>query len=416
MSRRSVKAFSTALLVALALTACGTSSKKGAPETPVVTQPAKPCPGKPFKFTTIAALSGPLGSAGSRLKLGSEAAVKAINHACALGRPLQVTLCDDQGDDNANLACGRQAASDGSLAILGSIGSFDDGVTASKLPAIFVNGTSPFELTNPKAYSSISGIALGMSGVSAVKALGEKSSSLLLPDTPTLQFAGNLLQQVAARLDVKVFPIYFPQDTTDFAPIAAQISDKNADAIGLLPINPVVVVNALAAEGLTPAEHTMVVPSAVITPDVMKELGPALNGMLVVSQTAPPSDTNNPGIQQFRADVQAEGHNPDDPDVDFATVTAWSNVKRLEGALLAMTPAARAALTSNSLVDTIVAHPIDRPESAPYDFRKNQIPELPSLGSFRVFTRRVAILRIEDGHYKTLTDGFIDIFKPPSIK
>ncbi len=416
MSRRMVAALSALLLLAVVTTACGSSSKSGTPKTTVSTLPAKPCPGTPLKFTTIAALSGTLGAAGNRLKIGSEAAVKAINRACTLGRPLQVTLCDDKGDANANLACGRQAASDGSLAILGSVGSFDDGVTASKLPAIFVNGTSPFELTNPNAYSSISGIALGMSGVSAVKALGEKSSTLVLPDTPTLQFAGNLLQQVAGLLNVKVSPIYYPQDTTDFAPIAAQISEKNADATGLLPINPVVVVNALAAEGLTPSEHTMVVPSAVITPETMKELGPALNGMLVVSQTAPPTDTNNPGIQQFRADVQADGHNPDDPDIDFATVTAWSNVKKLEGALLGVTPAVRASLDSKTLVQTIVAHPIDRPESAPYDFRKNQIPELPSLANLRVFTRKVAILQIEDGHYKTLTDGFIDIFKPPSIK
>jgi ABC-type branched-subunit amino acid transport system substrate-binding protein len=417
MTRRTVAAFSTLLLVAVVATACGSSkSNKSATKSTVITQPSKPCPGEPLKFTTIAALSGTASAAGNRLKLGSDAAVKEINRTCSLGRPLQVTLCDDKADTNANLACGRQAASDGSLAILGAVGTFDDGVTASKLPAIFVNGTSAFELTNPKSYSSISGIALGMSGVSAVKARGEGSSTLVLPDTPTLQFAGNLLQQVAGLLNVKVYPIYYPQDTTDFAPVAAQISEKNADAVGLLPINPVVVVNALAAEGLTPSQKTMVVPSAVITPDVMKELGPALNGMLVVSQTAPPTDTNNPGIQEFRADVQADGHNPDDPDVDFAAVTAWSNVKKLEGALLAATPAVRASLNSNSLVDTIVAHPIDRPESAPYDFRKNQIPELPALANFRVFTRQVAILEIEDGKYKTLTNGFIDIFKPPSIK
>ena len=73
-------------------------------------------------------------------------------------------ICDDKADTNANVACGRKAGSDGSLAILGSIGTFDDGVTASKLPAIFVNGTSPFELTNENAYSSVNGIALGISG------------------------------------------------------------------------------------------------------------------------------------------------------------------------------------------------------------------------------------------------------------
>jgi hypothetical protein len=289
-------------------------------------------------------------------------------------------------------------------------------VTASKLPAIFGNGTSSFELTSPKSYSSISGIALGMSGTSAVKARGEKDSSLVLPDTPTLQFAGKLIQQVAGVLGLKVYPIYFPQDTTDFAPIAAQISQLNADAIGLLPLSPVVMVNALASEGLTPKKKTMVVPSAVITPDVRKELGHALDGMLVVSQTAPPSDVQNKGIQEFRADVKADGQNPDDPNIDFAAVTAWSNVKKLEGALLTLSPAERKSLTTKQLVDAVVAHPIDRPESAPYDFRRQAIPELPSLANFRIFTRKVEILEIENGKYKVLSNGFIDILHPPHLQ
>ncbi len=419
MNRRaSVSGLAAIVLLTVALTACGdgkVGSKGTAKKSSGTTQPAKPCPGEPLKFTSITILSGPLAVGGNRAKVGTEAAVNAINRECTLGRPLEVKLCDDKGDANANLACGREAASDGSLAILGGTGSFDDGVTASGLPAIFGNGTSSFELTNEKAYSSVSGIALGMSGVTAVKARGAKDSSLVFPDTPILQFAGQLLQQVAALLDLKVDPIYFPADTTDFAPIAAQISERNAESIGLLPISPVVMINALAAEGITPQDKTMVIPAAVFTPEVVKELGDKLNGMLVVSQTLPPTDVDNPGIKEFRAELKANGDDPDDPDIDFATVTAWSNVKKLEGALLAATPEVRASLDSKSLVDAIVEHPIDRPETAPYDFRKNQVPELPSLAGFRVFTRKVAVLQMQDGKYKMLSDGFIDIFDPPNI-
>ena len=52
---------------------------------------------------------------------------------------------------------------------------------------------------------------------------------------------------------------------------------------------------------------------------------------------------------------------------------------------------------------------------APYDFRKNAIPEVPDLAGFRVFTRTVAVLQIEDGKYKVLSNGFIDILKPPDL-
>jgi ABC-type branched-subunit amino acid transport system substrate-binding protein len=402
-------------VVALAGTACSGSSKGAEESTTGTTAPSKPCPGEPLKFTEIAALTSPLGDAARVFATGVNAAVDGVNRTCALGRPLQVTICDDKADLNANVACGRKAASDGSLAILGSIGSFDDGVTASKLPAIFVNGTSPFELTSKNAYSSVNGLALGISAASAIKARGKKSSTLVLPDTPTFQFAGNLLVNLAGMLGIKVDPIYFPQDTTDFAPVAAQISEKNDDAVGMLPLNPVVMVNALAQEGITPENHDMVVPGGTITPDVLKQLGGALNGMLVVSEVLPPTDTSNKGIAEFRADMEAAGKNPDDPNVDAATVTSWSNVKKLEGALLAAGPEVIKSLDSKKVVDAVVNHPIDRPEAASYDFRKHAMPEVPELAGFRMFTRKVAVLQIEDGKYKVLSDGFIDILKPPNL-
>jgi ABC-type branched-subunit amino acid transport system substrate-binding protein len=422
-SRAAVAAIALLGVLAAFTTACGNGSVgdddsdrgAGGGSSKPTQATSKPCPGEPLRFTTILALSGPFGNAGERTQTGLDAAVDAVNRDCTLGRPLDVKICDDKADANSSLACGRKAASDGSLAILGSIGSFDDGVAASKLPAIYGNGTSSFELTNEKSYSSISGIALGMSGTAAVKAKGAKTSTLVLPDTPTLKFAGDLIQQVAGLLKLEVHTIYFPQDTTDFAPVAAQISQADDDSIGLLPINPVVVVNALASEGITPADHTIVMPSAVITPEIMKELGDALNGMIIVSQTAPPTDTDNKGIAEFRRDLEANGVDPDDPNVDFATVTAWSNVKKLEGALLAAGPDVIKNLDSESLVKAVVDHPIDRPESAPYDFTKNALPELPSLKAFRIFTRKVEILQIEDGKYNVVSDGFIDILEPPDL-
>ena len=159
----------------------------------------------------------------------------------------------------------------------------------------------------------------------------------------------------------------------------------------------------------------LIVPGGVITPEVLKELGDAANGILVVSEAMPPTETSNKGIAEFRADMEANGKNPDDPNVEFGTVTAWSNVKKLEGALLAAGPAAIASLDSKGVVDAVVNHPVDRPETAPYDFRKHAIPEVPELAGFRVFTRTVAVLQIEDGKYKVLSDGFIDILKPPDL-
>jgi hypothetical protein len=113
--------------------------------------------------------------------------------------------------------------------------------------------------------------------------------------------------------------------------------------------------------------------------------------------------------------MQADGKNPDDPNVDASTVTSWSNVKKLEGALLAAGPQVIASLDSQKVVDAVVNHPVNRPEAAPYDFRQHAIPEVKDLAGFRVFTRKVAVLQIENGKYQVLSDGFIDILKPPNL-
>jgi hypothetical protein len=389
-----------------------------AEERVAVTQPDPvDCPGEPLRFTTIATLTGgPTGGVGAaRARIGADAALASINGECALGRPLEVSVCDDGGDVNRNLACGREAAEDGSLAILSTIGSFDDGVAASGLPGIFLWGTSAYELTNERAYSSISGITVGMGGVSAAEAAGAEHFLLVLPDSPALQFVATQVEELATRFEMELETIYFPADATDYAPIAAQIAQREPDAIGMLPAQPVVMMNALAAEGITPETHIMSVASIVMTPEVIDELGVALDGLLVVSPTLPPTATDNPGIEELRADLEASGYDPDDPDIDFGTVASWSNLKKLEEALLALDPAVVASLDPQTLVEVVVDHPADRPEAAPYDFSENQLPEFPGLAAFRVFTREVAILQLQDGRYEVLSDGFVDMLDPPPL-
>lgn len=375
------------------------------------------CPGEPLRFTSIATLTGgPTGGNNAvRARIGAEAALASINRECALGRPIELSVCDDGADVNRSLACGREAAEDGSLAIISSVGSFDDGAAASGLPGIFLWGTSAFELTHERAYSSISGITVGMGGVSAAQAAGAEDFLLVLPDTPALQFVATQVEELASLLDLELETIYFPADATDYAPIAAQIAQREPDAIGMLPVSPVVMINALAAEGVTPENHLMSIASIVMTPEVVDELGNALDGLLVVSPTLPPTATDNAGVAELRADLEASGHDPDDPDIDFTTVVSWSNLKKLEEVLLAIDPSVLASLDSQALVEAIVDHPVDRPEAAAYDFTENQLPEFPGLAGFRVYTREVAILELQDGRYEVLSDGFVDMLDPPPL-
>jgi hypothetical protein len=416
-----------AALVALLGAACGdgkiggVTSGGGDAASPATTasdagaDDAADCPGEPLRFTTIAALTSQLGNNGDRARMGTDAAVRSVNRECALGRPIEVEFCDDKGDVNENLACGRKTASNGSLALLSFIGSFDDGATGSGLPALYTWGTSAFELTSDNAYSSISGISVGISGVTAAKAKGADDFLLVLPDVPALQFAATQVEQVADIIGIDVEVIYFPADTTDYAPIAAQIAERETDAIGLLPAQPVVMFNALAAEGITAEDHIITTASVVMSPEVVHELGDTLDGLIVVSPGLPPTDADNPGIAEFRDDMEAAGFDPDDPDVDFNTVVTWSNVKKLEGALSQLSPEEVQSLDSQGVVDAVVANPVDRPETASYDFRENALPELPDLAAFRIFTREVAILQMHDSRYDVLSNDFVDILEPPDL-
>jgi hypothetical protein len=63
----------------------------------------------------------------------------------------------------------------------------------------------------------------------------------------------------------------------------------------------------------------------------------------------------------------------------------------------------------------VVANPVARPETAPYDFRENALPELPDLAAFRIFTREVAILQMHDSRYDVLSHDFVDILEPPDL-
>ena len=94
------------------------SSDPGVPDEPeprsvaTTTVPeAVDCPGEPLRFTSIAALTGgPTGgNNASRARIGAGAALASINRECALGRPIEVSICDDGFDVNGNLAV--QAAS-----------------------------------------------------------------------------------------------------------------------------------------------------------------------------------------------------------------------------------------------------------------------------------------------------------------
>jgi ABC-type branched-subunit amino acid transport system substrate-binding protein len=419
--RASLRRLSLAVLVlGTFVTFAGWVSSQGAPaggsvvaKTRVAgTDPS--CSGKPLQFTSILSLTGPLSipSLSTEAKDATAAAIKAVNSQCVLGRPIAVDLCDDKSDPNTAEQCGLEAKSNGSLALFGSSGTFTNGTNAAQLPGIFTAGGTVFDLTNPDSFSSSSGLTLVLGGAGVAAGLHVKENLLVVIGTNAAETFAADAQKVAQSAGVKVNTLFVPPTTTDYAPVAAQVAQANPKSIGIILTDVVPFLNALAANGITPKKVPMATAVTLMPPNVLRQLGSVANGMYLLTQQAPPSDSSNPGIQQMLKEFKEAGFPASANSLSPASTAAWSNVQALVEVLQKLPKSEIATLNSSELVTAMKnSGPIDRPEAAPFDFSKIAFPEIKSLASFRIFTRDAMLVRVENGHYVSVS-GFQDVTKP----
>ena len=372
------------------------------------------CAGKPLQFTAIVSLTGPLSipSLTTETKDATAAALKAVNRQCALGRPIAVTLCDDKSDPNAAEQCGLEAKSNGSLALFGSSGTFTNGTSAAQLPGVLTAGSTIFDLLNPDSFSSSSGLTLVLGGAGVAAGLHKKENLLVVVDTSATETFAADAQKVARGDGVKVQTLFVPPTTTDYAPIAAQVGQANPESIGIILTDPVPFLNALAANGITAKKVPILTAVTLMPPNVLHQLGSVANGTYLLTQQAPPSDSSNPGIQQMLKELKAAGFPANPDNLSGASTAAWSNVHTLVDILEKLPKSELATLNSAELVNAMKnAGPIDRPEEAPFNFSKTAFPEIKSLAGFRIFSRDAMLVRVENGHYVSIS-GFNDVTKP----
>ncbi len=374
-----------------------------------------PCNGAPLRFTTIYSKTGPLAflTVAKESEDGTRAAVLAVNKQCALGRPIEVEFCDDKSDPNEATRCGREAAADGSLALFGQSGNFESGPRAAGLPGVLTSGNTPFDLTAPNSFAATSGLTLVVGSVSAAKATGADDIVMVAFDSATTRAFVGQAQEIASSLGASVEPLFIPADTTDFAPVAAQINDDDPEAIGLLVTNPVALVNALADAGISAQDVPIVTGAGQFPPEVIEELGAKADGVYLVSQLTPPSETDNPGIQQMFAELEAAGVSREEAEASSSFLTtAWSQVHILADLLSTLPPEELATLDSAGLVELFAsAGPVERPEYATFDFTTPAYPDIPVLASLRLWSREARVLRIEGGRY-TSVSPFGDATQP----
>jgi ABC-type branched-subunit amino acid transport system substrate-binding protein len=402
-------------MVAIACLATGCSKSGSSSAGSTSSSSNASCTGAPLKLTSIGTLSGPLSfpSLTTEAQHAGDAALRAVNAECALGRPIEITTCDDKSDPNEATKCGREAHDDGSLALFGSSGSFDGGTSAAGLPGILTGGGSVFDLTDPRSFSISSPLTLVVGGSATAAAANAKDALMVSIDSAATRTFVATAQQVADGLGVKLDSLFIPPDTTDFAPVAAQIAERKPSALGLiLSTQMVPFFNALADEGISPHDLPTFTAVTLMAPEVLHQLGDKADGVYLLTQQAPPSDKDNPGIQQMLKELKDAGYPANGDELSPASTAAWSNVHALVDILKKLPAADIASLDQAKLVDAMAkAGPINRPEIAPFDFTAPAFPDIASLASFRIFSRQAMVTRVDNGTYVRVS-AFSDTTKP----
>ena len=237
-----------------------------------------------------------------------------------------------------------------------------------------------FDLTNPRAFAPISALTLVVGGASASSAAGAKKALMVAIDSSiTRTFMGTAVD-VANDLGVDMDVLWVPPETTDWAPVAAQVAERDPQAIGVALPSMVPFINALDAEGITPSDVPIQTAVTLLPPEQIEQLGSKADGIYLVTQVAPATDTDNPGVKQMLKEFDAAGVDVDPGQSSPAVVTAWANVHIFADIVGALPKQEIASLDSAKLVDVFKkAPPVSRPEYAPFDFSKNAYPDIPAL-------------------------------------
>ena len=126
-----------------------------------------------------------------------------------------------------------------------------------------------------------------------------------------------------------------------------------------------------------------------MAPNVLDQLGSKANGMYLLTQQAPPSDKDNPGVQQMLKELKDAGFKADGDALSPATTGAWSNVHALVDILEKLPRSEIAALDLEPARRGDEGRRSDQPPrgGAAFDFSKTAFPEISSLAGFRVSAR-----------------------------
>lgn len=342
------------------------------------------------------------------LPVGLQAAVDSVNAAGGVnGHPLKLNFCDTGYTVNGELACAHQFVSEHVAAavdpyfLADQSGAEIELLQKAGIPVFGGQGLSPVELNNPGAYPLSSGLPGWTYGaVASLLKSGARKISILVDTNPGSQFAGQLLAAAAKSAGITA-PIVTGDPNADptFSAAAAKAAANGVEGVALFP-SPVNVPKMIKALRQTGFQGKISLPTVILPEAFIKALGPAGNGVLADSQVALTTDTANPGVRQYLADMQKYGSN----EVSDASIFAWSAMQLFAKAIAHASSFDAQGITAalNSL-----STPVDVNTVAPW--RVSGVTS-PLISFHRILNPTVTFGVVRNGQLVTEGGGFVNPF------
>jgi ABC-type branched-subunit amino acid transport system substrate-binding protein len=291
----------------LVLAACGSTSKPAASSS---TAAAPKFTGSPIKIGEIAP-SGTTAVNWDPAIAAVRAAIAGINARGGInGHQVIFDWCNEGEDPNIAANCARKMVSDGVVATVGDYTQYGDAVTtilnAAHIPELVNIAQSPDQLNDSNVFLTGGSLPGDANAFSAVE-LGAKRISVIGISVPAVGLLANADKTaIAAAGGEYTGLISVPITTTDFSPYIAAAVAKHAQAAEMLILpsqfEPVIEADYQAGDPIK-----LLLAANLLTDTVAKQLGPAMNAVVISNSVPPLSDAANvPGMAQFISDMKAE--------------------------------------------------------------------------------------------------------------
>ena len=292
---------------------------------------------------------------------GVQAALAVINKTCQLGVPVKLNVCDDQSTVPGATACGQQEVADHPMAVISysAVGEGYASILASAgVPFFPLTANTPTEGTSKYSFPLGYAISSFLGEQRLAQSLGAKKLAWLYLDIAAVTGNINFATAAAPAMGLQVIKIPVPLTATDLTPYVAQGLAAGADSmiVTVGPAGLVASIKALQQSGkdITSNSFHFIGGLTSFPPKSVQSIGAStLNGVAVVSNFLSPTDTSNPIVKQYLAELQAAKQPSDPLSLTILGLGAWGGMHMIADRLSAM----HLAPTAANVIKTLNSKP-----------------------------------------------------------